>query len=154
MRVAHLAFDFRFRHQGRDGVQHDDINSAAANERFHNLQRLLACIRLRDIEVIDIYAEIFGIDRIERMLHVDKRRRTAELLRFSYDMQRNCGFTGGFRPVDLDNSAPGQTIDPKGDIQLQAARRDDGDFHIGGMIAQPHDGAFAELLLNLRERAV
>jgi hypothetical protein len=48
VRVAHLAFDFRFRHQRRDGVDNHDVDGAAAHERLGNFQRLLAVVRLRD----------------------------------------------------------------------------------------------------------
>ena len=48
--IAHLAFDLRARHQRRDGVDHDQVDSAAAHERLCDLQRLLAVVRLTDQE--------------------------------------------------------------------------------------------------------
>ena len=58
------------------------------------------------------------------MLGVDKRSRAAQLLCLCNAVQRNRGLTGGFRSVDLNDSA-----------------------------AQTHNRAFAELLFDLTERS-
>ena len=46
LRVAHLAFDFRLRHQRGNRVDDDDIDSARADEHLDNLQRLLSVVGL------------------------------------------------------------------------------------------------------------
>ncbi len=73
MRVADFAFDFRFRRQRRDGVDDDNINRAGARQRVTDLQRLLAGVRLRTQQVVDIDAQFACIDRIQRMFSIDER---------------------------------------------------------------------------------
>ena len=40
--IAHLAFQFGFRRQGRDRVDHDHADRARTDQRVDDLQRLLA----------------------------------------------------------------------------------------------------------------
>ena len=67
-------------------------------------------------------------------------------------MQRNRGLTGGFRSVDLNDSAARQTADAECEIQTDRAGRDVFDIH-AGVFAQTHNRAFAELLFDLTERS-
>ena len=46
LRVAHLAFDFRARHQRGDRVDDHDIDAIRADEHFDDLERLLAVVGL------------------------------------------------------------------------------------------------------------
>ena len=43
-----------------------------ADKGFRDLQSLLACIRLADVEIFDIYTDLVCIGRIQRVLDVDK----------------------------------------------------------------------------------
>ena len=52
-----------------------------------------------------------GIDRVQRVLRVDKGGLAAPLLGLGHDMQRQGGLTGGLRAVDFNDSAPGHTAD-------------------------------------------
>ena len=45
-RHAHLALEFRLRHQRGDGIDHDHIQRVRARQRFANGQRFLAAVRL------------------------------------------------------------------------------------------------------------
>ena len=108
MAVSHLAFDFRFRHQGRDGI---DDNHAGTNQHVGDFQCLLAIVRLRDDQRIGVDAQLTGIDRIERMLGIDECGHTAGLLGIGHHMQRQCGLTRGFRSVNLHNTAFRQAAD-------------------------------------------
>lgn len=56
------------------------------------------------------------------MLNVDKNRFAAALLGLGDDVQRNGGFTGGFRPEDLNDSALGNTADSQSMVEQQRAR--------------------------------
>src|SRR6266699_4814971 len=46
-RVAHLAFDFGFRHERGDRIDDDDVDRARAHQDLTDLEALLAGIRLR-----------------------------------------------------------------------------------------------------------
>jgi hypothetical protein len=85
--VAHLAVEFRLRHQRSDRVNHQNVDGIRAHQRLDDLQRLLAVVRLRDQQVVDIYAELTGISWIESMLGVNEGSETAGLLRFGDDLQ-------------------------------------------------------------------
>ena len=79
--VAHLAFDLGARHERRDRIDDQHVDRAGADERIGDLERLLAGIGLRDQKVVDIDAELAGIDRIERVLGVDEGANAALFLR-------------------------------------------------------------------------
>ncbi len=98
MRVADFAFDFRFRRQRRDGVDDDNVNRAGARQRVTDFQRLLAGIRLRTQQVVDIHAQLARIDRIQRVFRIDERTGFTFALRCGDNLQRQGGFTGGFGP--------------------------------------------------------
>ena len=89
--IAHFALDFRLRRERRDRIDHDHIDRAGAHQHVGDLQRLLAGIRLRDQQVVDLDAELLRIHRIERMLGIDERRRAAVALRRGDDGKRQCG---------------------------------------------------------------
>ena len=111
MAVAHLALDLRARNERRHGVHNDNIDGVGAHERLGDLERLFAGIRLRNEQRIYVYAERGRIDRVKCVLHVDKRRVAAHFLAFGDAVERQGGLTGGFRPVDLNDSAARQTAD-------------------------------------------
>ena len=64
MGITHLAIDLSFWHQSCYRVYDHDIYSAGTYHSFCNLQPLLTVIRLGNIEIINIYADIFCINRI------------------------------------------------------------------------------------------
>jgi hypothetical protein len=61
--------------------------------------------------------------------------------------------TGGLRAEDLDDAPARDTADTEGEIQRQRARRDRFHPYLSPRIAHPHDGALAELALNLGQGA-
>ena len=67
MGIPHLAFDFRLRHQGRHGIHHDHIDGPAAYQGVSDFQCLFTGIRLGNQQVVDIHAQLMGIDRIKGM---------------------------------------------------------------------------------------
>jgi hypothetical protein len=84
------------------------------------------------------------------VLCVDEGRIAAGLLGVSDSVQGNRGLTGGLRAVDLDDAAAREATNAEGDVEGKGTRGD----HLNGravVVAQPHDGAFAELLINLRQ---
>ena len=58
---------------------------------------------------------------------------------------------GRLRAEDLDHAAAGQAADAEGDVERQRAGGDGGDADVA-VLAEAHDGALAELLLDLAER--
>ena len=123
-RIAHLAFDFGARRQRRDRIDDQHVDRAGAHQRVGDLQRLLAGIGLRDQQVVEIDAELAGIDRIERMLGVDEGADAALLLGLGDGVQRQRRLAGGFRPVDLDDAAARQAADAERDVEAERAGRD------------------------------
>jgi hypothetical protein len=72
LRVAHFAFQFGFGDQRGNGVDDDDIDAAGANQGFGDFESLLAVVGLRDEEVVDVDAQLAGVDGIEGVLGVDE----------------------------------------------------------------------------------
>jgi len=106
--VAHLTVQLGLGHESGDGVDHQHIDGAGADEGLDDLQRLLAVVGLGDEEVVDVDAEFFGVGGIERVLGVDEGGETAGLLRLGDDLQSDGGLAGGLRAKDL-NDAPAGT---------------------------------------------
>ena len=152
-RVAHLALDLGARGERGDRVDDHNVNRPRAHERLRDVQALLAGVRLGNQQAVDIHAERLGVNRVERVLRVDKRGRTAHFLRLCHAVQRNCGLTGGLRSVDLHNTAARQAADTKREIQADRPGRDMVDVH-AGVFAQAHDRSLAELALDLAERGL
>ena len=90
VRVAHFALDFRLGNESGYGVDDDDVDRAAADQTFRNLERVLTRVGLRDEQFVDIDAQSLGIDGVERVLDVDKRDVAAVLLTFRDAVQGEC----------------------------------------------------------------
>ena len=154
MRIPHVPFDLRLGRERGDRVHDDDIHRGRAHERIHDVERLFARIGLRDVQIVEIDAQLFGIHGIERMLGVHERRDAAQLLRFGDRVQRNRRLTRRFGTVDLDHSAAGESADAERKIQRKTPRRDDFDVGIAGALAELHDRALAVRLFDLGEDGV
>ena len=105
MGIAHIAVDLRLRNKRRYRVHDHDIDSTGAHHCFRDLQRLLAVIRLGDIEIVDINSDILRVYRIESVFSVDKSGDPAALLDFRYHMESDRCFTTGLRSVDLNDTS-------------------------------------------------
>ena len=151
MAVAHFAVDLRLGGERRHGVHHHHVDGAAADERLHYVESLLAVVRLGYVQVLKLHAQSCGVRGIQRMLRVDERGSAARLLHFRYDVQRDGGLAGGFRTVYLDYPALGDAAYAERDIEGKTARGHRLDF-LNLVVAQTHDRAFAELLLDLGKR--
>ena len=154
MAVAHVALDLGLRHECGDGVDDDDVDGTAAHERVDDIECLLARIRLGDQEIIDVDAELRGVDRVERVLGIDEGGDAAVLLCLRDHVQGNRRLTGRLRAIDLDDAAARDAADAEGDVERQDARRDDLDVHVCLGIAEAHDRALAEVLLDLLQRVL
>ena len=55
--IPHVSIELGLGYERGDGIQNNDRERSAADERVENLERLLAAVRLRDDKVIDIDAD-------------------------------------------------------------------------------------------------
>src|SRR6185437_15542429 len=151
LHLTHLTFDLRLRRERRDGVDHDDVDRAGADQHVGDLERLLPGIGLGDQQIADVHAELLGIRGVQRVLRVDERGRAAAALHLGDDLQREGGLARGFRPEDLDDAPAGQTADAQGNVEPEGAGRDSLDVVARRGVAEAHHRAFAELLLDLAQ---
>ena len=93
MGVAHVALDFGAGHQRGHGVDHHDIHGAGADQHIHDFQGLLAGVGLRDQQLVDVHAQLSGVNRVEGVLGVDERGHAAGLLHISDGVQGHGGLT-------------------------------------------------------------
>src|SRR3990172_7632213 len=152
MRIPHLPFNLRLGNQGGDRIDHDHTHSSAADEHLRYLKRLLTGIRLRNQQIVDIYPETPGVGGIQRVLGIDEGGYPSLSLSLGYSMQCNRGFSGGFRPVDLDDAAARESPHSQREVQSDGAGRDHGYNELRLILTQPHHRSLAELALDLAER--
>ena len=91
MAVAHLALDFGLGHEGGHRVDDHDVDRAGADQHVHDLQRLLAGVRLGDEQRLGVDAELLRVLGVERVLRVDERGDAARLLRVGDGVQGHGG---------------------------------------------------------------
>ena len=116
-RVAHLAVQLSLGDERGDGIDDQHVNGAGADEGFGNLQSLFAAIRLRNQQVIDIDAQLFGVGGVEGVLRVDKGRQAAGLLRLGNDLQRDGGLARGLRAENLNDAAAGNAAHAQSGVE-------------------------------------
>ena len=85
------------------------------------------------------------------MLGVHKRRHAPDFLGFRNHLQRQRRLARGFGPEDLDDAPARHASDTERVVDADRAGGDGFDRLDGPFLAQPHDRAFAELLLDLAE---
>jgi hypothetical protein len=151
--VAHLTLDLRARDERGDRVDDDEVEGAGADQHVHDLQRLLAVVRLGEDQVVDVDAELARVLGVEGVLGVHEGDLAAGLLCVRHGVQGQGRLTGGLRSVDLHDTAARQATHAEGDVERGRAGRDDLDGLLRPL-AHAHDRALAELPFNLRERGV
>ena len=150
-RIAHLAFDLGLGRERGDRVDDDQVDRGRADQRIDDLERLLAGVGLGDEQLLQVDAELLRVLHVERVLGVDEGAGAAELLHLGDDLQGERGLAGGLRAVDLDHPAARQAADAERDVEAERAGGDDLDVVDDLALAQAHDRALAELLLDLRQ---
>ena len=78
--IADLALQLLFRDQGRDRIEHDDVERVGTHERLDNPQRFFTGAWLRDEQIVHVDAETTRVLRVERVLDIDERRQASALL--------------------------------------------------------------------------
>src|SRR5205814_2334375 len=150
VRVAHLALDLGLRRQRRDRVDRDDVERAGADQQLGDLERLLARVRLRHEQVLDVDADLLRVRGIHRVLGVDEGTDAAAALRLGDRVVDERGLARRLGAEDLDDAAAREAADPEREVERERAGRDRADRD-GGAVVHLHDRALAELALDLPE---
>ncbi|MNJ43383.1 hypothetical protein D3C77_383870 [compost metagenome] len=150
--VAHLALDFGARRQGGDRVDDDDVDGARAHQGVDDLQRLFARVGLRHQQVVQVDAQLLGVDRVQRVFGVDEGGHAALLLDLGHGVQGQGRLARGFRAEHLDHPPDRQAADAERHVQAQRAGRDAVDLGHHASLAELHDRALAEGAIDLRDR--
>jgi hypothetical protein len=120
-----------------------------ADQDLHDFERLLAVVRLRHQQVVDVDSQLLRIQGVERVLGVHERGHASELLAFGDDLQGQRRLARRFRSEDFDDAAARHAPDAERVVDADGAGGDEVDRLDGAFLAQAHDGALAELLLDL-----
>ena len=138
MRVAHLPLDLRLGNESGHGVDHDDVQTARADEHVGDLKGLLTGVRLGDEKIVGVNAQGLGVNRVKSVFGIDEGRVAPRLLGTGDGMERHGGLAGGLGTVDLDDAASRESADSQSDIECGGAGGDDG-HRRAGLIPQAHD---------------
>ena len=93
MGLSHVTLDFSLRGQGRYRVDNHNIHGAGADYHVADLEGLLAGIRLRQIEIVDVYAELPRVLRIKGVLRVNEEAVLSLLLGLGNHLKRKGGLS-------------------------------------------------------------
>jgi len=151
--VPHLPLDLGLRRQRRDRVDRDDVESAGADQELGDLERLLAGVRLRDEQVVDVDADPLRVRGIHRMLGVDEGADAPTTLRLGDHVVDESGLARRLRAEDLDDPAAREAADPEREVERERPGRDGADRDCRRVV-HPHHGALAEGALDLAERGI
>ena len=152
--VAHLALDLGAGHERGHRVDDDQVERAGADQHVGDLERLLTGVGLGDQQRVGVDAERLGVVGVERVLGVDEGHDAA-------------GAPGRWPPragrpsscrrtPDRRSRRPGRAGRPPRPSATSSAMEPVGITSSGArdLVAQPHDRALAELLLDVGERGV
>ena len=151
--VAHLALDLGARHERGHGVDDDQVERTGADQHVGDLERLLTGVGLGDQQGVGVDAERLGVVGVERVLGVDERHDAAGALGVGHGVQGDGRLAGGLRTVDLHDPTARQAAEAERDVEGDRAGRDDLERG-AGLVAEAHDRALAELLLDVGECGV
>ena len=90
------------------------------------------------------------VDRVHRVLGVDVGADAAVALGLGDHVHGEGRLARRLRAEDLDDAAAGQAADAEREVERERAGGDGRDPDVA-LLAEPHDGALAELLLDLAE---
>src|SRR5437899_4026793 len=146
--VADLALELRSGDQRRHRIKHNYVESIGAHQRLANPERFLPRARLRDEQVIKVDTEPLCVRRVERMLDIDKCRKSTALLCLGDHSKSERCLSGRLRAKHFDNSAAWKSADPQRAIDQNVARRNNIDVD-DLLITQSHDCPIAVILSDL-----
>ena len=154
MAVAHVAVDLCLGNQRSHGIHYHNVQGSGTNHGFRDLERLLSVVRLGYVQVIHVHTDILRIHRIQRMFRIDKSRNAPALLNLGNHMEGDRGFTAGFRSVDLDHPALGNSSESQRYIETEGTRGNCLYIHLCRRIAQLHDSSLSKLFFNLAKSRI
>jgi hypothetical protein len=147
--VPHLALELGARHERRHRVDDDDVDGAAAHEHVADLEGLLAGVGLADEHVVDVDTKARCVRGVHRVLRVDERRDTSEVLGLGDDLECERRLAAGLGAVDLHDTTARDAADAEGSVEREGTGGDRGHRADVGVLAETHERALAELLLHL-----
>ena len=112
--IAHFTVQFRLWNQRRDGVDDHQIQLPGGDEGVGDFQRLLAMVRLRHQQVVDVNAQLARVAGVERMFGVDEGGEPTILLRFGDHLQRDGCLAGRLRAEDFDDPSAREAAHAEG----------------------------------------
>lgn len=145
--VSHLAVELVLGDEGGDGVDHDDVDCAGADQSFGDVEGILAAFGLGDHQVLQIDANDLGVAWVEGVLHIDKDGVAAFFLSLRDGAETESSLTGAFRAVDFADSSAGEAACAEREVDGDGTGGDDVDLHFSGF-AEAHQGAGAELFID------
>jgi hypothetical protein len=117
-----------------------------------DLERLLAGVGLGDEQVVGAHPQLAGVADVDGVLGVDEGADAAGLLGLGDGVERQRGLAGGLRAVDLDDAAAREAAHAERDVERHGAGGDRRHvLHQRLLVAEPHDRALAERLLDRRD---
>ena len=153
VRVAHVAIELGLRDQGGDGVDDHEIDRAALDEDFGDVERLFAAVGLADEELFRVDAEVLRVVHVEGVLGVDERGGATLGLALGDGVEGERRLAAGLGAVDFDDAALWVAAATQGFVEGRAAGRDARDA-LGLAIAETHHGALAELFFDVLKDGV
>src|SRR6266545_123927 len=115
-----------------------------------DLERLLAGVGLADQELVHVDADGGGVHRVHGVLGVDVGAHPAVALRLGHHVHGQRRLPRCLGTEDLHHPTPGQASDAERDVEGEGAGGDGGHADVAAL-SQLHDGALAELLLDLAD---
>ena len=152
--VAHLALELGARGERGDRVDRHDVDRAGAHEHVGDLEGLLAVVGLGDEQLVDVDTDLARVERVHGVLGVDERADAAELLGLGQDVVEQRRLARGLGAEDLDDPSARHAADAERQVERQRAGGNRPYAHLRALVAHAHDGALAELALDLAERAL
>src|SRR5688572_10206138 len=122
VRVAHVAFDLRARHERGDRIDHHDVDGAGTYQDLTDLHRLLTRIRLRHEEIVDIHAQLLRIVGVERVLGIDVCGHAAGTLSVGDHVQAERRLATRLGAVDLGNPPARNSANSDCRVEVYRAR--------------------------------
>ena len=90
--VSDFPLDFGTRHESRNAVYDDGVDSVGAHEHVADFKRLLSCIGLGDKDFVYIDPETGCIGGVERMFCIDEGDDASERLGLGENLKGKRGF--------------------------------------------------------------
>ena len=124
-----------------------------ADQGLGDLERLLTGVGLADEQLVDVDADVLGVAGIERVLRVDEGDDPARALRVGRDVVAERGLAARLGAEDLGDPAARDAAHAEREVERHRAGRDCRDV-LGFAVAEAHDRAAPELLLDLEDGGV